>query len=359
MSEINIYYSRHCITQQNILKELKFLDKSKYISIEYSSLSNFGILHALQIYDKYNLYDKIEPNIVCASYYLRTWESAFLLYNKYFKNNGILYILPYIHEHNDNDHSTSSERMEEYKIYNIKKSLFEFTKFIEYCKKFIKKYNMRLFKKMTFRLPKIIFINKYGKEIDGYKCVNMNYYKKNIYLYNPNFHIFENKILPSFLNSFNSLPHKISIITHGKIIKTDILHFDKKMNDFPESISIYRKIEKGKVDDKYLLINNCDTFMKKYVYKNKDNLIDTRQIKQIFPFSFKSISIFDYLQIPFYKCKVHNIEKNIQQILQKKKYILNNKDKKYLLGFYNNPKMLQYINNFIQLYILFLQKEKK
>ena len=56
MSEINVYYSRHCNTEQNVLKELKFLDKSKYISIENSSLSNFGILHALQIYNKYNLY---------------------------------------------------------------------------------------------------------------------------------------------------------------------------------------------------------------------------------------------------------------------------------------------------------------
>lgn len=350
MRDIDIYYTRHLNTVQNVLKELKFLDKSKYESIQNSSLSNFGILHALQIYSTYNLYDKIKPNIVCASYYLRTWETAFLLYNKYFANGGTLYILPYIHEHNDNTRSTSSERVEEYKIYNIKRSLAEFVKFISYCKTYIRKYNIQLYKKMSFRLPRIVFINKHGKEVSGRKYLNMEYYKRHMYLYNPNFEIFENRILPTFLESFDESFHKLSVITHGKIIKKDLLSFNKKMDHFPESISIYRKIEKGKVDEKYLLVNNGDTFMKMYRSKNHDHDHDGF-VKQIFPPSFKSMDRFDHLYIPFYKCKIYNVENHIQQILKKKKYVLNRADKKYLLGFYHSPKMFKYLNYFIRLYI--------
>ena len=157
MNKVNIYYTRHCNTVHNLLKECKFLKKSyfKKIDIENPVLSNFGINHALHIYNHFNFNNKFNPEIVCASYYVRSWISAFILYNDYFKKNNILYILPYIHEYHNHIKPSSLDKINEIKYFNIKNSMKIFKKFISYLKKFMKIYNKNLYKKFTFTPLKI------------------------------------------------------------------------------------------------------------------------------------------------------------------------------------------------------------
>jgi hypothetical protein len=348
LNNLNIYYTRHCNTVHNLLKELKFLNKSyfKNIDVENPALSNFGINHALHIYNHSNFNKHFHPEIVCASYYVRSWMSAFILYNDYFKKNNKLYIVPYIHEYHDNVKASSIEKADEIKKFNCKVSILKFKKFINYLKKFMKLYYPKLYKQFTFKIPKLSFVNKYGNIVKEKDVYNLDYYIKNMYIYNPNLHIFEKKILKKFLEKTkNNHIQNISIITHGKFIKYDLLSFKnkKKMYEYIErkKINIFRKFVENNIE-----LNNCDTYLK-----------NNEKVSQIFPPKNK-LNDFDYYRVPFYKTKFAN-KRIVEQLLKNNKINLNIKDASYIFGFYNkkNKKKLFYIKKLIDLYIQFLRNK--
>lgn len=359
MNKINIYYSRHSNTYRNILKELKFLNKLyfKKMDVENAALSNYGINHALHIYNHFNFNNEFNPEIVCASYYVRTWISAFILYNDYFTNNNPLYILPYIHEYHSNVKPSSLDKMNEIKYFNIQNSIKIFKNYILYLKKFMKVYYKKLYDTFTFKIPKIVFINKKGNIIKEKNINNINYYIKNVYIYNPNLKIFENKILKKLLNIVNKDIKNIGIITHGKLIKKDLLYISYSNNN---SLKISKKYvsTSRKFDNNYIEVNNCDTYLKKYtIYK--DNINHDKKCKQLFPIKNK-LNYFDEYIVPYYNKKFKN-KKIVLQILKSHNYKLKENDIKYIFGFYyktykNN---MNYFKKLIKLYNLFLIKNNK
>ncbi len=348
---VDIYYTRHCNTAHNLLKELKFLDKEHFESIENASLSNFGIIHGLQIASHFNFYKKIDPNVVCASYYVRTWQTAFLLYNEYFARGGTLYVLPYIHEHNDKLRPSHQDCVKEFDDYNIKKCMRDFIDFLAYLKKFMQKYYPSLCKKFTFQIPKIVLLNKFGKAISLQKAYNLNYYKKNIYLYNPNFRIFEKKILSTFEKYINRDLQRIAVITHGKVIKQDILGIKEK-----KSQNVKGNLVRSVHPEKGLEMNNCDTYMIRYKKSNK-KYIRASIPMQYFPNSQRNLK-YDYFIIPHFKLKTTNREKPIYQILIKRKMKLSVADKKMILGFYTSKKYMKSFDSYLALYKKWIQEKK-
>ncbi len=353
INNLNIYYTRHCNTVHNLLKELKFLNKSyfKHIDIENPALSNFGINHALHIYNNANFNNVFSPEIVCASYYVRSWMSAFILYNDYFKNNNILYVLPYIHEYHDKLKPTVNEKRDEIKNFNLKVSIEKFKKFIIYLKNFMKLYYPKLYKKFTFKIPQIIFVNKFGNIVKEKDIYNLNYYIKNIYVYNPNINIFEKKILKKFLEKINIKNVKnvknVCIITHGKFIKKDLLLLKNVKAIYKyaltKKINTFRKFINNNLE-----INNCDTYLK-----------SNKKVVQVFP-SNNKLNNFDYYQVPYYKIKFGN-KKIVEQLLKNNKFNVNIKDASYIFGFYYNKNVknkILYFKKLIYLYIKFLKYNK-
>lgn len=349
INNLNIYYTRHCNTVHNLLKELKFLNKSyfKSIDIENPVLSNFGINHALHIYHKANFNNEFTPEIVCASYYVRSWISAFILYNDYFKKNNILYIVPYVHEYHDKLKPTSIEKVDEIRKFNLKVSIKKFKKCILYLKKFMKLYYPKLYKTFTFNIPQLIFVNKFGNIVKEKDINNLNYYIKNIYIYNPNINMFEKKILKKFLEKTNNhFIKNISIISHGKFIKKDLLLLKNKKKVYKyaltKKINTFRKFVNNNLE-----INNCDTYLK-----------HNKKISQVFPFKNK-LNYFDYYNVPYYKSKFGN-KKILEQLLKNNKFNLNIKDASYIFGFYYNDykNKLLYFKKLIYLYIQLLLNNK-
>lgn len=365
MSKINIYYTRHCNTIHNLLKELKFLNKLyfKKIDVENPGLSNFGINHALHIYNHYNFNNKFHPEIVCGSYYVRTWISAFILYNDYFKNNNILYVLPYIHEYHNNTKPSSLDKINEIKYFNIKNSIKIFKNFILYLKKFMKIHYKNLYNTFTFKIPKIIFINKSGNVINKKDINNINYYKKNVYIYNPNLKFFEKKILSFLLKDINK-DINIGIITHGKFIKKELLYLKGSKKGYNNSSNFKKYVITTRKFDNInhnIETNNCDTYLKKYIMYKKNIDVD-KKCKQIFP-SKNKLNYFDNYVVPFYNIKIKN-KKIINQLLENinffKKLIYKQKNIKYIFGFYyqSYKNNMSYFKKLIKLYNIFLAQNK-
>ena len=303
-SECEVYYTRHCNTIANLFYEFRqYCPKGKYRSIENPSLSPPGIAHGLRIFEKYHLDKKVKPHVVCGSYYVRTWETAFILYNSYFKEGGALYVLPYIHEYNDNEndkHVPKEVYEREYKYYNVRKCLLDFMKFIDYLKEFIKERYPHLYASFSFKFPKIIFMDKYGNIVDRKDAMNLEFYKKHIYLYNPDMRIFETRIFPKFYRDLfkeSSYNPRVAIIVHGKLIKTDLIRLVLKKDregkvigaSIPHDVDITRKID----NNNYLWINNGDTFMKKFVYNHGFG----KGLIQTFPSSQREIETYDHIMM--------------------------------------------------------------
>ncbi len=359
--ECDIYYTRHCNTISNLFHEFKgYCPKGKYRSIENPSLSNLGIIHALRIFENYHLDKKVKPHVVCGSYYVRTWETAFILYNSYFKAGGALYVLPYIHEYNDddNDKDVPKEVYErEYKYYNVRKCLLDFMKFIDYLKEFIKERYPHLIEKQlfTFKFPKIIFMDKYGNRVDRKDAMNLEFYKKHIYLYNPNMRIFETRIFPKFYRDIlGDLGHpsssiRAAIVIHGKLIKTDLIGLVYKKDrdgkfigaSMAPNVDITRKID----DKYYLLINNCDTFLKRY-HPGRDKGTFEKGLTQTFPSSQREIQMYDNFMVrPLGRV---NMNTKFIRGLVEKKMKFTPEVLKIILGIYYRGKYIQRFQRYLE-----------
>ena len=364
--ECNIYYTRHGNTISNFFQEFKsYCPKGKYRSIENPTLSPPGIIHALRIFEKYDLYKKVKPHVVCGSYYVRTWETAFILYNSYFKAGGALYVLPYIHEYNDEDndkHVPKEVYEREYKYYNVRKCLLDFMKFIDYLKEFMKERYPHLIEKQlfSFKFPKIIFMDKYGNRIERKDAMNLDFYKKNIYLYNPNMRIFETRIFPKFYQDLlKDLGYPrdrihLAIVIHGKLIKMDLIGLVYKKDS--EGKFIGASIGPGvditrKVDDRhYLLVNNCDTFLKRYHHhpgKEKGNRGSFEKgLTQTFPNSQREIQTYDNFMVR----PIGHVNMNTKFIkgLVEKKLKFTPEVIKILLGIYYRGKYIRRLQRYLE-----------
>ncbi len=365
MPNVSVYYTRHCNTIENLLSKSRsdvqgFTDDkiekpSKVnISANYNpSLSNFGIAHGLHTISKYNFDKNINPDVVCGSYYVRTWQTAFILYNAYFKNGGTLYILPHIHEYQDGAAKSPEDlrkyMMEEQKYCNIRRSMKDFVTFILHLKQFMKSYYPHLYKRFTFTIPKIVFYNKNGKPISLQKACNLNYYKKFIYIYEHDFNIFEKEIIPKFVNSFDKKITTLGIVIHGSIMIFDVI----KAIDPPKDIKA-KTIRK--VDDSFDILN-CDTYLVKYKVLNKSasRTKDTLYSTQIYPYSKKNIQN-DHFNFPYFNVKIDFLRSKkfmnpLVKILVKKKMVLHQKDKKMVLGLYHSDKeVVKYFNYILSYY---------
>ncbi len=373
--ECEIYYTRHCNTISNIFQEFKSYLKGKgigkgkpiYRSIENPSLSNLGILHALRIVDKYHLDKKVKPHFVCGSYYVRTWETAFILYNSYFKAGGALYILPYIHEYNDdldgNGVIPDHVYQREYKYYNVKKCLIDFMKFIDYLKGMVHQHYPHLIEKniFTFNFPKIIFMDKNGNQVTQKDAMDLEFYKKHIYLYSPDWRIFESRIFPKFqqdvviptlqlYGSDPSISARIAIIIHGKLIKTDLLRILYRRDQegkvigasLPREVDIVRKID----DKGYLLINNCDTFVKRYRVQGVQKMIYEKGVRQLFPNSQREANFYDH----FYVKPLGKVELDTRMIRKRveKKVVITQEMVKMILGIYYREKYIKRFRRYLE-----------
>lgn len=360
-SECEIYYTRHCNTISNFFQEFKsYCPKGKYRSIENPSLSNLGIIHGLRIFSQYNLWKKVKPHVVCGSYYVRTWETAFILYNSYFKEGGALYVLPYIHEYNDEDndkHIPKEVYEREYKYYNVRKCLLDFMKFIDYLKEVIKERYPHLYQHFTFKFPKIIFMDKYGNQIERKDAMNLEYYKKHIYLYNPDMRIFETLIFPKFywniLGGFGRGRKRIAIVIHGKLIKTDLIGLVYKKDrdgkfigaSMGRDVDITRKLD----DRNYLLVNNCDTFLKRYHPGREKGSRGSfeKGLTQTFPNSQREIQTYDNFMVrPFGRV---NMNTKFIKGLVEKKLKFTPEVLKILLGIYYQGKYIRRFQRYLEL----------
>jgi hypothetical protein len=364
-SGCDIYYTRHCNTISNLFYEFKqYCPKGKYRSIENPSLSNLGIIHGLRIFENYHLAKKVKPHVVCGSYYVRTWETAFILYNSYFKAGGALYVLPYIHEYNDDDNNKDVPKEvyeREYKYYNVRKCLLDFMKFIDYLKEFIKERYPHLYPLFTFKFPKIIFMDKYGNRVEPKDAMNLEFYKKHIYLYNPNMRIFETRIFPKFYRDLlGNLGYpqgriNVAIVIHGKLIKTDLIgFFNKKDRDgkvigssMAPNVDITRKVD----DKNYLWINNCDTFLKRYhPGKEKGSKGEKgtfeKGLIQTFPSSQREIQMYDNFMVK----PLGRVNMNTKFILDlmERKVKFTPEVLKILLGIYYRRKYIQRFQRYLE-----------
>ncbi len=319
-------------------------------------LSNFGISHATNIVNNEteNIYKILNPDIICTSQLISTWETAYLLFNKQLKTNQKLFVCPYINdEYNSKDFKDKND----------------FNGFVNYLNEYI---NLNRNNEININFlnhnEKIPEIREFNNKEDFLN------FKNNYYTDKPDFNKFITKILPRLCllankQNSNNTTKRIVIITSKKIIEKNLSGYDfskmqMKINqEIPENFKSIR-VNKG-------ASYSADVFLQIYSNKlipillNNNNLLTEKNylIKQVFPPQNKILDFDDFKLITndTSKVKLNEIIKDLTFSLDsewKENYILSminqiinkifdvfTKNKKLMKNYHRIIKRVKFLEN--------------
>jgi hypothetical protein len=320
---VELYFIRHAHSCANMIEKFGAKGMQKIIKenirpkyAKNPHITNFGISHALgSTFSTSNYTELIQPDIICVSQLIRTWETAYTLFYQYFNKETCsisdpapLYVCPYIGEKRDFKLPLAPYKDLDNQPENCGVSKEKFDRFLNHFSEYIENYYLKNNKGEC--KPNIVYLKKDGTL--NYNCSSRNNTNfRNSYLTNePNFNLFMSTILPKLIDivnikrstqlslslrsknnikgknvpNFLNKPIKIVIVTHSKFMEENIVKHLSEQNK--EQILIFRKHD-GKVK-----VYNCD------VYKmdlNPNRSIQTTNL--IFP-RIDNHKIFDYYNIP-------------------------------------------------------------
>lgn len=300
---VELYFIRHAHSCANMIesygaKGWQVIYKTDYRPIYANNphITNFGISHALgsTFSEKENYTKQIQPDIICASQLIRTWETAYTLFFDYFNQNKNqvqnninninknlkqcdipLYICPYIGEKRGTILYTDLDNQPE----NIKISNEKFIRFLKHFRKYINDYYNKNETKIC--KPKIVYLernNGYSlsvlkkqkkQKIENYINQNSSVFYNLCLTNEPNFDNFKNKILESLIlfavssrNKKNGKlekkipinkenPLRIVLVTHSKFMEENIVKHLSTKNE----ILKFRNNGNGGIK-----VFNCDVY---------------------------------------------------------------------------------------------------
>ena len=233
---VELYWIRHLHSCANMLESIGGRDIQLLRTIQSTHVENitertrlapnphitpFGISHALgsTLHSK-NLTELIQPDLICASQLIRTWETAYLLFLQYFQKNKPLYIVPYIGEKRFPKIIGLKRLNTDNQPESIPISKKKFMNFFKYLQEYIKKYHQNECNKMNVNTnlvpPQIEYINRIGEITDKSD--------KSTLSSNPNFKKFIKDILPHLISMVPSKKTiRIVLVTHSHFMEHNIL----------------------------------------------------------------------------------------------------------------------------------------
>ncbi len=225
-------------------------------------ITNFGISHANYI-SKQSFMQEIEPDIICVSQLLRTWETAYTLFPHYFyKSEKELYVCPWINEKRENMFGTNLDNEPDLPENTIRK----FNEF----KKYLVKTFAGTFKESL--LTKINYINRDGNGL-LHTQINQQDFIENYKTPQPDYNKFIEKILPYLYDHIlqNKPNAKIVIVTHSKFIQKNITKVKDKNFPTVQCVST-RILEENNMKITYSgYPRNCDIYKQTYNAKKEPN----------------------------------------------------------------------------------------
>ncbi len=321
---VELYFIRHAHSCANMIEKFgaKGIHKiiKENIRPKYAKnphITNFGISHALgSTFSTSNYTELIQPDIICVSQLIRTWETAYTLFYQYFNKETCsisdpapLYVCPYIGEKRDFKLPLAPYKDLDNQPENCDVSKEKFNRFLYHFSEYIEKYYSKNNKGVC--KPNIVYLKKDGKLSNNCSSKNNTNFRNSYLTNEPNFNLFMSIILPKLIDivnikrstqlslslisknnikgknvpNFLNKPIKIVIVTHSKFMEENIVKHLSKQNKL--TILNYRNDENGKIK-----VYNCD------VYKmdlNPNRSIQTTNL--IFP-RIDNYQIFDYYNIP-------------------------------------------------------------
>lgn len=318
---VELYFIRHAHSCANMIEAYgaKGLQKlsSKNIRPDYAPnphITNFGISHALGstlsdviTIGGFNYTSKIQPDLVCASQLIRTWETAYTLFYQYFnqktqngKCKNPLYICPYIGENRDVKLPGTPYLDLDNQPEDIKTSKNKFNRFIKHFKEYIQTYYPDTINVDDLCTPNLEYLFKNGNIYPVPKSNKPTNILTNTTEYltdEPDFNQFINTILPKLIQKvkqdrilkgsmrIENKPIRIVIVTHSKFMEENIL---KQLSSIDkQKILSYRNSE-GKVK-----VYNCDVYKMSLVAD-----INTRKTNIFFPENVQVASEIDFYKMP-------------------------------------------------------------
>ncbi len=265
-NNVELYWIRHLHSCANMLESIGGRDIKLIRALQTTHIENitertrlapnphvspFGISHALgSTLHLKNLTDLIQPDLICASQLIRTWETAYLLFLQYFQKQNPLYVLPYIGEQRFPKIIGLKRLNLDNQPDSIPVSKKKFMRFFQYLQKYISLYEKKRFDQQHIQLPlippKIQYINRKGDFT--------NQSNKSTLSSNPNFSKFMKDILPhliSLVHKTDQKPIRIVLVTHSHFMEHNIL---------PSNITIPKYLA-PRVDSKGILrVWNADCY---------------------------------------------------------------------------------------------------
>ncbi len=234
-------------------------------------ITNFGISHA-NLLSTQDFIKNIQPDIICVSQLLRTWETAYTLFPQYFSNTEYfsefknqLYVCPWINEKRENMFGTNLDNEPDLPENTIRK----FDEFKEYL--------VETFGE-TFTPNTKTNINYINRNGDGLldTQINKQTFIKNYKTPKPDYNNFIEKILPYLYKEILKFkPNaKIVIVTHSKFIQKNITKVKDKQYSTDECVT--RTIKPG-------YPRNCDIYKQTYnvtIQQNKSLKYSLKQINR-------------------------------------------------------------------------------
>lgn len=310
---VELYFIRHAHSCANMIEAYgaKGLQKlsSKNIRPDYAPnphITNFGISHALgSTLGEFSYSSKIQPDLVCASQLIRTWETAYTLFYHYFnektqngKCKNPLYICPYIGENRDVKLPGAPYLDLDNQPEDIKTSKNKFNRFIKHFKEYIQTYYPNTINVDDLCTPNIDYLTPDGKiMVNKAQRVLTNERNRNYITDEPDFNEFIRVILPTLIQKVKqdrilkgpmrgeNKPIRIVIVTHSKFMEENILK-QLSSND-KQTILRYRDSE-GKVK-----VYNCDVYKMSLVADR-----NTRKTNIFFPENSQVATQIDFYQMP-------------------------------------------------------------
>ncbi len=288
---VELYFIRHAHSCANMLeaygaKGLQKLTKEDVRPLYANNphITNFGISHALgSTMSNQNYTQIIEPDLVCASQLIRTWETAYTLFYQYFNKDNCknsLFVSPFIGENRDVRLPGQPYKDLDNQPEDVETSLLKFNRFLEHFKDYVHSYYPSLLEgKNGICHPNIAYFDKLGKYHHNQMKQGNNLQKaqrefmEHFLTNEPDFNGFIDIILPKLIdfaqmnrtrNQGLPGPLKIVIVTHSKFMEENIV---KRLSSTNKSnILQYRNVD-GKVK-----VYNCDVYQMNLMGRGHNNM---------------------------------------------------------------------------------------
>lgn len=291
---VQLYFIRHAHSCANMLesfgaKGIQKLTKEDVRPLYANNphITNFGISHALgSTMSNQNYTQIIQPDVVCASQLIRTWETAYTLFFQYFNEldsrgecKNSLFVSPFIGENRDIRLPGQPYKDLDNQPEDVVTSCQKFNRFLEHFQNYVQSYYPSLLEgKEGICLPNIAYLNKRGKYHSNQMRQGNNLTKaqgeftQEFLTNEPSFNDFIDVILPELIrwayskrmqqnadfkkglstNPGEVGPLKIVIVTHSKFMEENIV---KRLSSSNKSEILQFRNAEGKVK-----VYNCDVY---------------------------------------------------------------------------------------------------